>query len=104
MEKEKILELLPPEVQKQGEELLDNIEFVSEYINKLKKMELIEIHPKNPAKQRQTAAGKALHDYLQTYQNLLNTFLKLLRGNGDGSGEAASTLDIIDELRNKLGL
>lgn len=104
MEKEKIIELLPPEFQDQGEKLLNNIEFVSRYIEELKTMPLIEVHPKNPMKQRQTAAGKALHDYLQTYQNLLNTLVKILRANGDESGETASTLDLIDELRGKYGL
>ena len=104
MEKEDIIELFPPEYKKQGAELLDNIEFVSNYIKKLKTMELIEVHPTKPQKQRQTAAGKALHDYLQTYQNLLNTLMKLLKGNGEESGEADSAFDSIDELRAMFGL
>ena len=104
MEREKLLELFPPETKDHAEELLDNIEFVSNYIKKLKTMELIEVHPKNPMKQRQTAAGKALHDYLQTYQNLLNTFLKLLNANRESAGDGVSPLMLVEELRNKYGL
>ena len=103
MDKEKIIELFPDELKYHGSEILDNIEFVAGHIRKLRTMELIEIHPTNPAKQRITPAGKQLHDYLQTLQNLINTLMRLLNINDDG-GETVSTLNLIDELREKYGL
>lgn len=99
MDKKKIIDCLPPELQAYGEMLVDEIEFTHKHLQRLKKVDLILINKKDPTLQKVTPAGKQYHDYLQTLQNLISTLLKLLRSNEDESGETASTLQLIEEIR-----
>lgn len=102
MDKKKIIDCLPPELQDYGAMLVDEIEFTHKHLQRLKKVDLILINKKDPTLQKVTPAGKQYHDYLQTLQNLISTLLKLLRNNEDENGETASTLQLIEEMRDNL--
>lgn len=57
---------------------IDEYIFFSEKIEELKKYPLIEISKRNPAMQRQTAAGKMLKDYSQILDSKRATLLRIL--------------------------
>ena len=101
MDKSKIINCLPPELQEYGELLVDEIDFTYKHLQRLKKVDLILINKKDPTRQMITPAGKQYHDYLQSLQNLINTLVKLLRSNEDGNGDTVSTLQLIEEMREK---
>ena len=69
MDKSKIINCLPPELQEYGELLVDEIDFTYKHLQRLKKVDLILINKKDPTKQMITPAGKQYHDYLQSLQN-----------------------------------
>lgn len=102
MDKKKIIDCLPPELQEYGSLIVDEIEFTHKHLQRLKKVDLILINKKDPTRQMITPAGKQYHDYLQSLQNLINTLVKLLRSNEEGSGEAADALQLIEEMRDKM--
>ena len=51
--------------------LIDEAVYLEERLTELKKYPHIKFHPKNPALQKITAAGKQYREYLQTYTNII---------------------------------
>lgn len=52
--------------------------FVNQRLEELKTYPSIETHPNNPAKQRQTAAGKQYREYLQQKTNIFKSLCALI--------------------------
>lgn len=69
--------------------LIDEAVYLEERLTELKKYPHIKFHPKNPALQKITAAGKQYREYLQTYVNLMD---KLAKVYGKDEGEEESPL------------
>ena len=49
--------------------LLPQVVFIEERLRELQKVPHIRIHPKNPARQEITAAGKQYKEFMQSYLN-----------------------------------
>lgn len=58
-------------------ELVEDIAFLEEQMQKLRGMPFIRIDPNNPERQKGTAAAKQYKDLLQQYNNSLKLFLKM---------------------------
>ena len=58
--------------------LLPQVVFMEERLDFLKTVPHIRIHPKNPARQEVTAAGKQYKEYLQQYNNTIKVLLMVL--------------------------
>lgn len=50
--------------------------FLEEHLDYLRTLPQIEVHPKNPAKQRATTAAKEYIKYLQQYNNVVRTLVR----------------------------
>ena len=51
--------------------LLDDVIFIEERLSELRKLPMIRVHPKNPARQEVTPAGKQYKEYMQSYLNAI---------------------------------
>ena len=60
--------------------LLDNIAFLEERMEKIKKLPFIQIHPKDPTKQRPTTAAKLYKECSQSYMNAIRTVYSMING------------------------
>lgn len=58
--------------------LVDDMIFIEEQLDNLRKYPLIKIHPTNPELQKSTSAGKLYKDYLQQYNNIVRSLCSLL--------------------------
>lgn len=58
--------------------LLPQVVFIEERLEALRAVPHIRIHPKNPARQEVTAAGKQYKEYLQQYNNTIKVLLMVL--------------------------
>lgn len=63
--------------------------YLEEKLEELRKLPFIEVHPKNPARQRATPAAKQYKEFLQQYTNILKT---LSRAAGEDGEEKESPL------------
>ena len=70
--------------------MLDDVAFIENQLEELKKFPFIEISSRNPARQRQTAAAKQYKELMQQYNACIKTLLTALRRNG---GEETSPLE-----------
>lgn len=52
-------------------EVIDEIIFLENKLNELKKLPFIQVNPKNPAQQRNTPAAKMYKEFLQQYINCI---------------------------------
>ena len=68
-----------------AEQLIDEIVFIEEQLQKLKKLPFISVHPKNPALQKATPASKQYKEMMQQYNNSLRLLFRLT---GDLNGES----------------
>lgn len=66
------------------EPLLDDVVFIEERLRELRKLPMIRVHPKNPARQETTPAGKQYKEYMQSYLNALKVLQKTLIFAGEG--------------------
>lgn len=64
--------------------LIDEIVFLEERMETLKTVPFIAVDPKNPQRQRATAASKMYKEFLQQYNNSMRLLLRL---SGDIGGE-----------------
>ena len=64
---------------------VDDVVFLEEQLEKLRKLPFIEIHPSDPSKQRSTASGKLYKELLQQYNNCMKTIA--VKTGGDESEE-----------------
>ena len=59
--------------------MIDDYIFVQKRLDELKKFPPIETHPKNPSKQRRTAAGMHCKEYLQLKSNIFKSLCMMLK-------------------------
>lgn len=67
--------------------LLDDVIFIEERLSELRKLPMLRVHPKNPARQEVTPAGKQYKEYMQSYLNALKVLQTTLYRAGE-SGES----------------
>lgn len=60
--------------------LLDDIAFLEEQMEKLKKLPFIQVHPKDPTKQRVTKAAKLYKEHNQSYMNAIRMVYSMING------------------------
>lgn len=61
--------------------LIDDVVFMEEQLNKLKKLPFIKIHPTNPDLQKSTPAAKQYKEILQQYNNCIKILVGTLSKN-----------------------
>ena len=59
---------------------LDNIAFLEEQMEELKKHPFIQVHPKDPTKQRATTAAKLYKEHSQSYMNAIRMLYSMING------------------------
>lgn len=67
--------------------LLPQVVFIEERLEALRAVPHIRIHPKNPARQEITAAGKQYKEYLQQYNNTIKVLLMVLYRTESDAGD-----------------
>lgn len=67
--------------------LLDDVIFIEERLAELRKLPMIRVHPKNPARQEVTPASKQYKEYMQSYLNAIKVLQTTLYRAGE-SGES----------------
>ncbi|MCI8363094.1 MAG: hypothetical protein HFJ41_08385 [Clostridia bacterium] len=60
--------------------LLDNIVFLEERMNEAKKFPFIQVHPKDPTKQRATTAARLYKEHSQSYMNAIRMLYSMING------------------------
>lgn len=100
--KEELLSLLRNKAldEPKARRLIDEIVFLEEQMEELKKFPFISVNPKNPAQQKPTAAAKQYKEFLQQYNNSLRLLLRL-SGDIGGEIEEESPLRIWAKSRNR---
>lgn len=69
--------------------LIDEMVYLEEQLDTLRKLPKIKIHPKDPAKQKTTPAAKLYKEYLQQYTNIIRI---LIRATGTDEADEESPL------------
>lgn len=69
--REELEKIIPEESMELVNSVLDDVVFLEERLTELKKLPFIEVHPKNPMKQRSTPASKMYKEFLQQYINCI---------------------------------
>lgn len=69
-------------------QLVEEIVFIEEQLVELKKLPFINIHPKNPMKQKTTPASKQYKELLQQYNNSLRLLFRLSGDMGENEEES----------------
>ncbi len=59
--------------------LIDEVIFMENEMNTLKKLPFIQVHPENPTKQRPTTAAKLYKECSQSYMNAIRILSSLLK-------------------------
>ena len=60
--------------------LLDNIAFLEEQMEELKRLPFIQVHPKDPTKQRTTKVAKLYKEHSQSYMNAIRIVYSMING------------------------
>ena len=66
--------------------LVDEMVFLEEQLQDLRKLPMIKVNPKNPAMQKATPAQKMYKEFLQQYTNIIKTLAK--QGESDTEEES----------------
>lgn len=69
--REELVRIIPEESLELVNSVLDDVIFLEERLTELKKLPFIEVHPRNPMKQRSTPASKMYKEFLQQYINCI---------------------------------
>lgn len=69
--------------------LIDDVVFLEERLEELKKLPFIKVHPKDPTKQKATPAQKQYKELLQQYVNIIRV---LIRATGTDESDEESPL------------
>lgn len=69
--REELVAIIPEESLELVNSVIDDVVFLEERLTELKKLPFIEVHPKNPMKQRSTPASKLYKEFLQQYINCI---------------------------------
>ena len=81
--------------------LIDEIVFLEERMEELKRYPFIAVNPKNPALQKPTAASKQYKEFLQQYNNSMRLLLRL---SGDIGGEIEEESPLRQWIRSRKDL
>ena len=74
--------------------LLDDVVFLECRLRELRRLPMIRLHPKNPARQEVTPAGKQYKEFMQSYLNAIKVLEKAVaKGNGDGDSPLKRMLE-----------
>ena len=68
---DELINIIPEESLELVTSVIDDVIFLEERLDELKKLPFIEINPKNPMKQRSTPASKLYKEFLQQYINCI---------------------------------
>lgn len=79
-------------------QLIDEIIFLEDRMNELKKLPFIAVSPKNPAIQKATPAAKQYKEFLQQYNNCLRLLFRLSGDLGDDKEEESPLRKWIQEV------
>lgn len=60
--------------------MLDNIAFLEERMEELKKLPFIQVNPKNPTQQRTTKASRLYKECSQSYMNAIRMVYSMING------------------------
>ena len=87
--KEELLSLLRNRAldEPKARRLIDEIVFLEEQMEELKRYPFIAVNPKNPSQQKPTTASKQYKEFLQQYNNSLRLLLRLSGDIGADSEE-----------------
>lgn len=77
--------------------LVDDVVFMEEQLDELRKLPFIMTNPKNPSQQRTTPASKQYKELLQQYSNVIKIMCKAV---GNGEGEEDSPLRAYMKMRS----
>ena len=83
----KIIDELDESVELLGYSLVDRMLYLEERLFELEKLPFIQVHPSNPFKQRELPARKLYISFLQQYNIVVKTILKMVGVNADGDDE-----------------
>lgn len=100
MEKEEFLKNFPEELRGKAEIIIENMEFLKGHLDRLKKLDFIRVHHKDPSKQKTTAAAKQYHDFLQSYNNLNLLLIKMMnfeKGDSDNELDINDKMDVLND-------
>lgn len=61
------------------EPMIDDVVFLEEQLEELRKLPLLRINPENPAQQKATPAAKLYKELLQQYNNCIKILTSILR-------------------------
>ena len=71
-----------------ADQLISEIIFIEEQLVELKKLPFIKVHPKDPTKQKPTAAAKQYKELLQQYNSSLRLLFRLMGDLGESEEES----------------
>ncbi len=79
--KEELLHIFDQIDDKKGliQPMIDDVVFLEEQLQSLRKLPFIRVNPKNPADQKPTAAAKQYKELLQQYNNCVKILTGILR-------------------------
>lgn len=77
--------------------MLEEVVYLEERLATLKKMPMIEVHPDNPARQRQTQAARQYREVVQQYNSCVKTLLSCCK-----TGETVETSPLREGLKKIL--
>lgn len=80
--------MLPEAEGKKAARLIEEIVFLENRLEELKKLPFMKVHPKDPMKMKATPASRQYKEYLQQYNNSLKLFLKLCGDLGEYEEES----------------
>ena len=67
--RDELLQLIPEDSHQLVVDVVEQLVFLESQMDELRKLPFIEIHPKNPMKQRSTPAAKMYKEFFQQYSN-----------------------------------
>ena len=74
--REELLKIIPADSLELVNDVIDEVIFLEERLEELKKLPFIQVHPQDASKQRNTPASKMYKEFLQQYINCI----KLIEG------------------------
>ena len=69
--REELLDIVPDDAMELVTSVIDDVIFLEERLEELRKLPFIEVNPKNTMKQRSTPAAKQYKEFLQQYINCI---------------------------------
>lgn len=79
--------------------LIDELVFLENQMDQLKKLPFIRVHPKNPAKQETTPAAKQYKECSQSYMNAIRILCSLIHK--DDNQEESPLRQYLKEMKDK---